>query len=139
MSPREAFSARKQLPLIISFGKIIQNVYIVQIQHLSEDEMTEVISSSQLRSEIKRVLNEVGYGQSQYIIERFGEPTAALISIDDLRLLQAAKQKQGKASLQQTIDILRARSGEVDSKELDNLIEEARTDFYEKQNLDKNA
>lgn len=101
--------------------------------------MTEVISSSQLRSEIKRVLNEVGYGQSQYIIERFGEPTAALISIDDLRLLQAAKQKQGKASLQQTIDILRARSGEVDSKELEDLIEEARTDFYEKQNLDKNA
>lgn len=101
--------------------------------------MTEVISSSQLRSEIKRVLNEVGYGQSEYIIERFGEPTAALISIDDLRLLQAAKKKQGKASLQQTIDMLRARSDEVDPNELDNLIEEARADFYEGQNLEENA
>ncbi len=101
--------------------------------------MTKVISSSQLRSEIKRVLNEVGYGQSEYIIERFGEPTAALISIDDLRLLQAAKKKQGKASLQQTIDLLRARSGEVAPDELDNLIEEARTDFYEGQNLEENA
>ena len=101
--------------------------------------MTEVISSSQLRSEIKRVLNEVGYGQSQYIIERFGEPTAALISIDDLRLLQAAKKKQGKASLQQTIDMLRARSGEINPNELDSLIEGARTDFYEGQNPDENA
>lgn len=101
--------------------------------------MTEVISSSQLRSEIKRVLNEVGYGQSQYIIERFGEPTAALISIDDLRLLQAAKKKQSKASLQQTIDLLRSHGGEIDPSELDSLIEEARSDFYDGQNLDENA
>ena len=38
--------------------------------------MLKVISSSDLRAQIKRVLNEVGYGQSQYVVEKFGEPTA---------------------------------------------------------------
>jgi hypothetical protein len=39
--------------------------------------MLKTISTTELRAEIKRVLNEVGYGQSQYLVEKFGEPTAA--------------------------------------------------------------
>ncbi len=62
--------------------------------------MLKTISSSDLRNRIRHVLNEVGYGQSQYIVEKFGEPTAAIISMQDFHLLQSAKREQGTASLQ---------------------------------------
>lgn len=101
--------------------------------------MPQVISSSKLRSEIKQVLNEVGYGQRQYIIERFGEPTAAVISMEDLRLLQAIKKQQSKISLGETIANLRSRQDEIEPDALTDLIEEARADFYAKTNQDTNA
>jgi prevent-host-death family protein len=92
--------------------------------------MLKTISTSDLRTQIKRVLNEVGYGQAQYMVEKFGEPTAVIISVEDFRLLQAAKQEQARASLRQTIAEVRARSRQVDSVELGHLIEEARAEFY---------
>jgi prevent-host-death family protein len=92
--------------------------------------MLKTISSSDLRTQIKRVLNEVGYGQVLYVVEKFGEPTAAIISMEDFRLLQAARQQQATASLREIITSLRARSRELDTDELDALIEEARTEFY---------
>ncbi len=45
--------------------------------------MLRTISSSNLRSQIKRVLNDVGYGQNAYMVKKFGEPIAAIISIED--------------------------------------------------------
>jgi prevent-host-death family protein len=101
--------------------------------------MPKTISSSELRAQIKHVLNEVGYGQSQYVVERFGEPTAAIISVEDLQILQAIKQQRAKMSLQETIAGIRARGSEVDLGELDDLIEEARSEFYNRQHQAANA
>ena len=56
--------------------------------------MVRKISSSDLRTQVKRVLNEVRYGQAQYIVEKLGELTAAIVSIEDFYLLQAASEKQ---------------------------------------------
>ena len=95
--------------------------------------MLKTISSSDLRSQIKRVLNEVGYGQSQYIVERFGEPTAAIISLADLRLLQAARQRQATSSLRELVDNLRARGSGMDLGGLQALIEEALAEFNSQQ------
>jgi prevent-host-death family protein len=95
--------------------------------------MLKTISSSDLRAQIKRVLNEVGYGQVLYIVEKFGEPTAAIISMEDFHLLQAARQQQATASLRSLREIIagiRARGQQLDSDELDALIEEARAEFY---------
>jgi prevent-host-death family protein len=92
--------------------------------------MLKTISSSDLRAQIKRVLNEVGYGQVRYIVEKFGEPTAAIISMEDFHLLQAARQQQATASLREIIAGIRARGQQLDSDELDALIEEARAQFY---------
>ncbi len=93
--------------------------------------MLRTISSSDLRAQIKRVLNEVGYGQGvQYIVQKFGEPTAAIISMEDFRLLQVAKQQRATGSLQEIIAGIRARSRQLDPDELDGLIEEARAEFY---------
>lgn len=96
--------------------------------------MLRTISSSDLRAQIKRVLNEVGYGQGvQYIVQKFGEPTAAIVSMEDFRLLQAARQQQATASLQEIIAGIRARTRQLapaDEDELNTLIEEARAEFY---------
>jgi prevent-host-death family protein len=92
--------------------------------------MQKTISSSDLRAQIKRVLNEVGYGQVQYVVEKFGEPTAAIISMEDFRLLQSARRQQAISSLQEIIAGIRGRSQGFDPDELDALIEEARAEFY---------
>lgn len=97
--------------------------------------MLRTISTSDLRAQIKRVLNEVGYGQAQYVVEKFGEPTAAIISVEDFRLLQATKQEQATSSLRTTIADVRSRNrpldaGEPGDVELAALIEEARAEFY---------
>lgn len=101
--------------------------------------MPKTISSSELRAQIKRILNEVGYGQSQYVVERFGEPTAAIVSMEDLRLLQAVKQRRAKTSLRETITTIRRRGSEIEADELDALIEEARSEFYELERQTANA
>ncbi|MGC9335560.1 MAG: type II toxin-antitoxin system prevent-host-death family antitoxin [Anaerolineae bacterium] len=92
--------------------------------------MLRTISTTDLRSEIKRVLNEVGYGQAQYVVEKFGEPTAAIINLEDFRLLQTLKQKQAASTLQETLADIRARHRQLDPEELEALIEEARADFH---------
>lgn len=92
--------------------------------------MPKRISTSDLRTQIKRVLNEVSYGQAQYLVEKFGEPAAAIISVEDFQLLQAAKQERAAATLRQTIANIRARNRQIDPAELEDLIEEARTEFH---------
>ena len=79
------------------------------------------------------LLNEVEYGQSQYVVEKFGEPTAAIVSMEDFSLIQAARQRQAAASLQQIVAGVRARSRGLDPDELNALIEEARAGFYDLQ------
>jgi prevent-host-death family protein len=95
--------------------------------------MVRKISSSDLRTQVKRVLNEVRYGHAQYIVEKFGEPTAAIVSIEDFYLLQAASEQQATASLQDVVADIRARSPGLEPDELDALIEEARAEFYHRQ------
>lgn len=92
--------------------------------------MLKTISSSDLRSQIRRVLNEVGYGQTQYVVEKFGEPTAAIVSMEDFRLLQAARDRQATDSLQALVANIRARGQDLKAGELDALIEDARAEFY---------
>jgi len=96
--------------------------------------MLKTISTTDLRTQIKRVLNEVGYGQAQYVVEKFGEPTAAIVSMEDLGFLQEARQRQVTSSLQEIIAGIRARVRQLDPDELDALIEEARADFYRQAN-----
>lgn len=93
--------------------------------------MLKTISTSDLRAQIKRVLNEVGYGQVQYVVEKFGEPAVAIINLEDFRLLQAAKRQEATASLRQTLATIRARNQQADAEELEALIEEARDEFYQ--------
>jgi prevent-host-death family protein len=55
--------------------------------------MQKKISASDLRIQIRHVLNEVSYSHAAYVVEKFGEPTAAIINIADFEFLQMAKQQ----------------------------------------------
>ena len=84
--------------------------------------MTKTISSSDLRAQIKRVLNEVGYAHAQYIVEKFNEPIAAVVSLEDFRQLQAAKESQSSDSFQEIIREVRSRNGPLSPDEMVDLV-----------------
>ncbi len=95
--------------------------------------MQRTISATHLRTRIKKVINEVGYGQNQYVIEKFGEPTAAIINMDDYALLQAIRQPSVSASFATVLDDIRFRNENIDLNEINMLVEEARLAFFEDQ------
>ncbi len=101
--------------------------------------MLKTISSSSLRTQIRRVLNEVGYGGAIYVVEKFGEPMAAIISMEDFRLLQATRQREMTDRLREVILRVRAQAGSLSPEELEALIEEARADFYRRKGRPSDA
>ncbi len=101
--------------------------------------MEKTITTSDLRAHVKRVLNEVGYGGVQYLVEKSGEPTAAIISVEDYRLLQEAKRKHAVDSMRDTLTRVRARNQGMAADELDALVKEARDQFYQLQNGSSDA
>jgi len=92
--------------------------------------MPKTISSSRLRADLKNILNEVAYGKEQYVVERFGEPAVAIISVEDLAQLQEIKEKRAKTKLREILDTARTRAQGIDPEELADLIEAARSEFY---------
>ena len=92
--------------------------------------MTKTITTSVLREQIRTILDEVGFGTTQYVIERNGQPIAALISLDELHLLQSTQRLLAKRSLQDTLATVRSRGADLSEAELDALIEEARTEYH---------
>ena len=91
--------------------------------------MLKRISSSDLRTQIRQVLNEVSYGQDQYIVEKFGEPAAVIINMDDFQLLESARSVQSANRLEFLLQDMRDRSNGIDENELVRMIEEARTAY----------
>lgn len=51
------------------------------------------ISASELRDHIRTVINEVCYGQAEYLVVKFGQTAAVIISPADFELLQRARQQ----------------------------------------------
>ncbi len=91
--------------------------------------MLKRISSSDLRSQIRQVLNAVSYGRDEYIVEKFGEPAAVIINMDDFQLLESARTAQAATRLEFLLQEMRERSAGIDETELVQLIEEARTAY----------
>jgi prevent-host-death family protein len=46
------------------------------------------VATSQLRDDLADTLNRVAYGRERIVLERYGKDLVALISLDDLRLLE---------------------------------------------------
>ena len=91
--------------------------------------MLKRISSSDLRTQIRQVLNAVSYGQDQYVVEKFGEPAAVIINMDDFQLLESVRSSQSANRLEVLLQDMRERSDGIDESELVRMIEEARTAY----------
>jgi prevent-host-death family protein len=92
--------------------------------------MKKTISASDLRSQIRRVMDEVGYGRAQYVVEKFGEPTAAIVSIEDFRLLQAARERQAAGAVPEPVSDTRTGEQGPEDIQPDARLQEARAGFY---------
>jgi prevent-host-death family protein len=47
-----------------------------------------IISISEMKDSLSEILNRVAYGQERIVVASRGKPKAAVISVDDLKLLE---------------------------------------------------
>jgi len=50
--------------------------------------MLFTISAADARKKFANIINRVAYGKESFVLTRRGEPLAAIVSMDDLKLLQ---------------------------------------------------
>lgn len=60
-------------------------------------------SVSEARNNFPELLNRVGYGQERILIERHGKPVAAIISVEDLKRLEAIEDAIDSALLRRAV------------------------------------
>ena len=78
------------------------------------------ISTADARKKLANIVNRVAFGKEAFILTRRGEPLAALVSVDDLKVLQELEERmdvdeawQARAESEETV------SWEELKKELD--------------------
>jgi prevent-host-death family protein len=59
---------------------------------------------SDARNNLPELLNRVGYGQERILVERHGKPIAAIISLEDLRRLEAIEDAFDSAVLRRAVE-----------------------------------
>ena len=55
--------------------------------------MLNKISAADARKKFANIINRVAYGKESFVLTRRGEPLAAIVSIDDLKLLQEIEEQ----------------------------------------------
>lgn len=72
------------------------------------------ISVSELKRDLSGIINRAAYGKQRVIIVSRGKPKAAMISIEDLRLLETLHQKKNRQTRQMaTLEAARAVRAEI--------------------------
>jgi prevent-host-death family protein len=61
--------------------------------------MTPQVSIAEAKSHLSELIAKSSYNNEKFIITRRNKPVAALVSIDDLRIIEQHEQRQGLASL----------------------------------------
>ena len=67
----------------VQYYQIVQKVII----------MLNKISAADARKKFANIINRVAYGKESFVLTRRGEPLAAIVSIDDLKLLQEIEEQ----------------------------------------------
>jgi prevent-host-death family protein len=62
------------------------------------------VSVSAARSKFQELLNRVGFGQERILVERRGKPIAAIISVEDLKRLEAIEDALDSAELRRAVE-----------------------------------
>ena len=55
--------------------------------------MLFTISAADARKKFANIINRVAYGKESFVLTRRGEPLAAIVSMDDLKLLQEIEEQ----------------------------------------------
>jgi antitoxin Phd len=55
--------------------------------------MLNKISAADARKKFANIINRVAYGRESFVLTRRGEPLAAIVSIEDLKLLQEIEEQ----------------------------------------------
>ena len=55
--------------------------------------MLNKISTADARKKFATIVNRVAFGKESFVLTRRGEPLAAIVSVDDLKLLQELKEQ----------------------------------------------
>lgn len=75
---------------------------------------TRTIAASKARDELGDLLNRVAYSRERVVIERSRKPVAALIPLEDLRLLEALlEERQERLDAEAATSALRDAHDEV--------------------------
>ncbi len=90
--------------------------------------MERTISASELKNSLGAVLRKVRNDEESIVIEQRRVPAAAIISIEDFRLLREAKERRRREGLleqlRQLNERLAARQKDMSTEEADRLAEE---------------
>jgi prevent-host-death family protein len=63
-------------------------LYKSAVKYTGDDAMTTKISTADARKNFSNIVNRVSFGKESIILTRRGEEIAALVAMDELRLLQ---------------------------------------------------
>lgn len=89
--------------------------------------MFSSISTVEVKAHLSQWLNRVAFGNERLVVLRRGKPVAALVSVDDLRRLEALDVKEQDERMD-SHPIMRAFGGWADRDDLDDLIAEIYAD-----------
>lgn len=83
--------------------------------------MTISVSDDEAKAGLSALISEVIYGGQRVIIQRRGKPLAALVSLDDLALIE--REKAGDARPQGALALVGAWS-EIEDEDIDSLVQD---------------
>lgn len=90
--------------------------------------MTTALATAEVKARLAELINRVAYGDERLIVLRRGQPVAALVSMEDLRQLEAGETATGGNSAPASHPIMRAFAGWGERSDLDELLAELYAD-----------
>ena len=89
--------------------------------------MTVTLKSTEAQQNFGAMLDRA-IGEDDVIVERYGSPRVAIVNYRRYQALVAAEKELVRLRLQQASAAASARAGDLSDADLDNLIQEARTE-----------
>lgn len=89
--------------------------------------MTVTLKSTEAQQNFGAMLDRA-IGEDDVIVERYGSPRVAIVNYRRYQALVAAEKELIRLRLQQASTAATARAGDLSDSDLDNLIQEARTE-----------
>jgi prevent-host-death family protein len=90
--------------------------------------MTLTVGTSQMKTQLSRFIGQVNSGRECVLVLRRGKPVAALVSVEDLRRLEATDQPQTTADESAEHPVMKAYGRWAGSDDWDAILEEIYAD-----------